>query len=93
MRVRVQFTAQLRTAIGRSSDELELPDGSSVTALIESLAARFTEARPHLLTADGQPHRSLLVVVNDAAVTAASATEGRLRDGDTVTLMPPIAGG
>ena len=93
MKVRVQFTAQLRTAIGRSSDELELPDGSSVAALIESLAAMFAEARPHLLTADGQPHRSLLIVVNDAAVSAASAAEGRLCEGDAVTLMPPIAGG
>jgi MoaD family protein len=93
MKVRVQFTAQLRTAIGRSSDELELPEGSSVAALIESLAAMFAEAGPHLLTAGGQPHRSLLIVVNDSAVLSVNASQALLRPGDAVTLMPPIAGG
>jgi MoaD family protein len=93
MKVRVQLTAQLRTAIGRSSVELELPDGSSVAALIELLAEMFAEARPHLLTADGQPHRSLLVVVNDSAVLSLNADQALLRPGDAVTLMPPIAGG
>jgi molybdopterin synthase sulfur carrier subunit len=93
MRIRVQFTAQLRTAIGRPSLELELPEGSSVAELIESLAARFAEAKSHLLTADGQPHRSLLIVVNDAAVCSVNAVQTQLRPGDAVTLMPPIAGG
>jgi molybdopterin converting factor small subunit len=93
MKLRVQYTAQLRTAVGRAADEVELPDGSSLAALVHHLAEKLADAGPHLTTADGQIHRSLLVVVNDAAVTARDAATAYLREGDVVTLLPPIAGG
>jgi molybdopterin converting factor small subunit len=93
MRIRVQFTAQLRTAVGRTADEVELPDGSSLAVLVRHLAENLEGAGPHLVSADGQIHRSLLVVVNDSAVTVRDAAAAALRDGDAVTLLPPIAGG
>lgn len=93
MKVRVQYTAQLRTAVGRTADEVDLPNGSSLAVLVRHLAEKLDGAGPHLMSADGQIHRSLLVVVNDSAVTARDSATAALRDGDVVMLLPPIAGG
>lgn len=94
MKVRVQYTAQLRTAIGRSEEDAELPDGSTLTALLGHLAQRHNHvASHHLLTSTGRAQISLLVVVNDSAVAAHQLDSILLRAGDVVALLPPIAGG
>jgi molybdopterin converting factor small subunit len=46
-----------------------------------------------LLNEAGQAQSSLLMVVNDAAVSAREAASLPLKDGDVVLLLPPIAGG
>lgn len=93
MKLRVQYTAQLRTATGRPEEVVELPEGSSLAALLGHLAANLDGAASHLLSADGQAHRSLLIVVNDSAIASHHAAATLLRTGDVVTLLPPIAGG
>jgi molybdopterin converting factor small subunit len=94
MNVRVQYTAQLRTAIGRGEEEVALAEGSSLADLLAHLAGLHGEqVRPHLLGDDGQPRASLLVVRNGEAISAREAAMARLQPNDVVTLMPPIAGG
>jgi molybdopterin synthase sulfur carrier subunit len=94
MKLRVEYTAQLRTISGRPADEIELPAGSNVGELLQHLARRLGDgATPHLLTSEGSAPRSLLIVVNDQATPAHEAADRPLQPGDTVLLMPPIAGG
>jgi molybdopterin converting factor small subunit len=94
MKLRVEYTAQLRTAAGRLADEIELPTGSSVGELLRHLASHLGDgAAPHLLTSEGHAPRSLLIVINDKAAPAHEAAQRQLHPGDTVLLMPPIAGG
>jgi sulfur-carrier protein len=93
MRLRVEYTAQLRTVLGRSEEEIDLPEGSSLAELLVHLASVVCrEAAPHLLTAAGM-QSSLLVAVNKAAVPAREAGGVSIQAGDVVTLLPPIAGG
>ena len=94
MKLRVQYRAQMRTAAGRSEDEVELPEGSSLEALLGHLAERLgQETAAHLVTGDGDVHSSLLIVVNDSVVVPRAAAHTVLRDGDVLTFLPPIAGG
>jgi sulfur-carrier protein len=94
MKVRVQYTAQMRTAAGRSDEEVELEEGSSLRALLSHLAERLgPAAAAHLITAAGETQGSLLIVVNDSAVASRLSSTTVLRAGDVVTLLPPIAGG
>jgi molybdopterin converting factor small subunit len=93
MKLRVKYSAQLRTALQRAEDSLELPDGSALDVLLTHLAQADEAARPHLVGSAGQLHASLLIVVNDDAIPARDAGSCRLKDGDTVLLLPPIAGG
>jgi molybdopterin converting factor small subunit len=94
MRLRVQYTAQLRAVIGLAEEEVELPEGTSLGELVVRLAHELhREAAPHLLTAAGDVQPSLLVAVNQQAVSPREARTRRMAAGDTVTLMPPIGGG
>lgn len=94
MHVRVEFTGQLRTAIGQADDHVELPEEGTVAMLLDELAQRRgEEARPHLLNASSQMQPSLLVAINGTAFASRQAASIVLRDGDTVLLLPPIAGG
>ena len=93
MKVRVQFTGQLRTALGRAEEEVDLPEGSSVAELLKFLARELEGAAPHLLAGSGQLQHGLLTVINEIAVAAPQAAGVKLRSGDVLTLLPPIAGG
>jgi molybdopterin synthase sulfur carrier subunit len=94
MKLRVRYTAQMRTVVGRSEDEIELPEGSSLAHLLIHLAQQLGhEAHCHLLSGGGEAHCSLLIVVNDSAVASHQTSTTALHPGDVVTLLPPIAGG
>ena len=94
MKLRVQYSAQLRTAVGRPHDELDLPDGSSLAALLDHLASKLDEtAAGHLIAPGGHIRPSLLIVINDSAASVHTAASTVLRHGDNVLLLPPIAGG
>ena len=85
--------AQLRAAVGRTEEEVELRDGNSLAELLNQLANTHSAARSHFVTETGHARPSLLIVVNDAAVPAREATATALHSEDVVTLLPPIAGG
>ena len=94
MNVRVEFTGQLRTAIGQASDHVELPEGATVAVLLVQLEQWCGEAAsPHLFDSSGQVQPSLLVAINGSAYPSRQAAAVGLRDGDTIVLLPPIAGG
>lgn len=93
MKLRVKYTAQLRTAIDRAEEVVELPAESRVTELLAHLAGLHQAGQPHLQCASGDVPAGLLIVVNESAVSARDASSVRLNEGDVVTLLPPIAGG
>lgn len=93
MKLRVQYMAQLRTAAGCSEEVVELPDTARLSDLLHHLAMTYHDARSHFMTDTGQPRPSLLIVVNEAAVSAREAEATMLHPNDVVTLLPPIAGG
>jgi molybdopterin converting factor small subunit len=81
MRVTVYFYAWFRELTGCARLEEKLPDGSTVDTLLAKLMARF----PKL--ADAQ--RSALIAVG-------LEYQGRdcvLKEGDEVSLFPPVQGG
>lgn len=93
MKLRVKYSAQLRAALPRAEEEIELPAESRLSELLLHLADRHHSGRPHLVNESGEARASLLMVVNELAVSAADASTVRLCEGDIVWLLPPIAGG
>ncbi|MDE1177611.1 MAG: MoaD/ThiS family protein [Edaphobacter sp.] len=81
MRVTVLFFGVLKEEFGGESEEMELPEGSTVGDLLQRYAARAA-SRPKLL-------QSLAVAVNREYAGVADI----LQQGDEVALLPPVSGG
>jgi len=93
MKIHVQYTAQLRTAVGHAEELVDVADGASLAELLAHLAARQPDVGPHLVTNTGEIRPSLLMAVNGTAVPRNAAGAALLHEGDVVALLPPIAGG
>jgi molybdopterin converting factor subunit 1 len=81
MRVRVLYFAILKDVFGCEREELELPAGSSVGALLDVLRGRGVAA--------GDVWGSIAVAVNQEYAQASRVLSG----GDEVALLPPVSGG
>jgi molybdopterin converting factor small subunit len=82
---------QLRAAAGRAVEEVELPARATAGDLLRLLAERHAALKPLLVTPDGQVSRALLVVVGERQVRPGEPLNAR--EGETITLLPPIGGG
>src|SRR5437763_556324 len=81
MRVRVLFFGMLKDLVGKSVEDIDVPENSSVSdvlALYESLVPRLKESLP-----------SLAMAVNQLYV----GPDTPLKTGDELALLPPVSGG
>lgn len=67
--------------------------GESLAVLIADLDARHPGLRGRLITEAGSLHRFVNVYVNDEDVRFTGALDTALSDGDSVTILPAVAGG
>ncbi|MDG4767516.1 MoaD/ThiS family protein [Solwaraspora sp. WMMD406] len=67
--------------------------GDTLAALLDDLDARHSGLRGRLVTAEGTLHRFVNIYVNDEDVRFLGALDAKLSDGDTVTVLPAVAGG
>lgn len=94
IQVQVDYSGQLRTAAGCREATVELAEGTTLRGLLDRLAADAPPLGDHLFCQAGGVQPSLLLVVNGAAVPSGEAAERvALASGDSVSLMPPVAGG
>ena len=93
MKVTVQFTTQLKAAIGKADDTIELDDDATVRSLITELDQRYSQAfRQFAMDAKGNFLPSVFVCINDAQCTG-TVYDQILSDGDQVALVSAISGG
>jgi len=94
MKLCIQYSGPLRTAVGRAEEELNVAEELLLGDLLNDLVGRLgADAAAHLATAAGQAPAGLLIVVNGSAVVASEIHRVPLRCGDTIALLPAIAGG
>jgi len=67
--------------------------GDTLAALIDDLDGNHVGIKGRLITDDGGLHRFVNVYVNDEDVRFTGALDTVLKDGDTVTILPAVAGG
>jgi MoaD family protein len=67
--------------------------GDTLTDLLADLDSRHPGLRGRLVTEEGALHRFVNVYVNDEDVRFLGGLEAKLADGDTVTVLPAVAGG
>jgi len=92
IRVRVRAFGDLMSLLGDEST-IELEADPKVEDLIHELAEKVGSPRKDLLG----PHKvmgpDLVILLNGRNIKSLKELKTRLKDGDVVTLLPPVVGG
>jgi len=75
---------------GESAVEL---DPGTLGSLIDQLEGRFPALKGQMRTADGELHRFVNAYVNDEDARYLEQLDTKVGEGDTVSLLPSVAGG
>ena len=91
MPVKVIIPTPLRAYAGKQ-ESVEVQAGTVGEAL-SALTGKFAELKKHLYSDDGRLRSFVNVYVNDEDIRYLQKDETRLKEGDTVSIVPSIAGG
>jgi adenylyltransferase/sulfurtransferase len=91
MPVKVLIPTPLR-AYTSKQDSVDLK-ASTVGEALTALTAQFGDLRKHLYNEDGKLRSFVNVYVNDEDIRYLQKDKTQLNDGDTVSIVPSIAGG
>lgn len=67
--------------------------GTTIAELVADIAQRFPEFKAKVLADDGQLHRFINVYANDEDIRYLQGLDTKVADGDTVSILPAVAGG
>ena len=88
---RVKLPTILRSHAG-GEKQVEV-DGTTLREVLSDLEARYPGITSTVLTEDGALHRFVNVYLNDEDVRFLGGLTTPVKDGDTVTVLPAVAGG
>ena len=91
MSIEVRIPAVLRTHTG--GEKKVTGSGGTLRELLEDLETQHEGLKPALLNDAGRLHRFLNVYLNDEDVRFLDGMETPVADGDTVSILPAVAGG
>ena len=91
MAVKVMIPTPLRAYAGKN-ESVEIP-ATTVGEALKGLTDKYADLKKHLYSDDGRLRSFVNVYVNDEDVRYAQKDQTPLRDGDTVSIVPSIAGG
>ena len=91
MTIEVKIPTILRTYTG--GEKIVEAKGDTLAALLDDLDANHPGIRGRLITDDGSLHRFVNVYVNDEDVRFTGSLQTPVNEGDTVTILPAVAGG
>ena len=90
MTVEVKVTANLQKMVGgKRSVEAE---GGSVRELLDDLDRRYPGFKGQIVT-DGQIQRFVNIYLNDEDIRFLERLDTPLKEGDTLSILPALAGG
>jgi molybdopterin synthase sulfur carrier subunit len=68
-------------------------DPGTISGIVDQLEGRFPGLKGQLLTDGGELHRFVNVYVNDEDARYLDKLDTKVSEGDTVSLLPSVAGG
>ena len=91
MAIEVRIPTILRTYTG--GEKAVEGSGATLSALISDLDSRHSGLQGRLITDDGGLNRFVNIYVNDEDVRFSGGLDTEISDGDSVTILPAVAGG
>jgi sulfur-carrier protein len=91
----MSVTVKLPTILRKhAAGEAKVPaDGATLSDVLSDLESRYPGITKNVLSEDGGLHRFINVYVNDEDVRYLGSLETALKEGDTVSILPAVAGG
>ena len=91
MSVKVMIPTPLRVYAGKR-DSADV-SAATVGEALSGLTTQFAELRKHLYTEDGKLRAFVNVYLNDEDIRYLAKENTPTKDGDTISIIPSIAGG
>ncbi len=91
MSITVQLPTALRPYVDRQA-AVSL-EGKTVADVLDRLTVRYSALKPHLMGPDGNLRSFVNVYLNDSDVRDLQGGQTPVKDGDTLLIVPAIAGG
>jgi sulfur-carrier protein len=88
-------TVKLPTILRKHADgEAKVSaEGSTLAEVLKDLESRYPGITKNVIAAEGGLHRFINVYLNDEDVRYLGSLETEVNDGDTVSILPAVAGG
>ena len=91
MSVQVKLPTILRKHAG--GEPKVTADGATLREVLQDLEAKYPGVTKNVLADDGGLHRFINVYLNDEDVRYLGSLETQVDEGDTVSILPAVAGG
>jgi sulfur-carrier protein len=88
---KVKIPPVLRPSVG-GEKEIDA-DGASVGEVLQSLASAHPQTQSQLFSSEGELNRYVNVYLNDEDVRVLEGLETSVGEGDTLVILPAMAGG
>lgn len=92
MSVTIHIPTPLRPFVG-NQDSLKLEGVNSVDALVKQLVGNHPDLKKYLLDDQGKIRNFVNLYLNDEDIRYISGGATPIKDGDTLSIVPSIAGG
>lgn len=92
LKIQTKYYAVLRERLGKSSEEFDLPEGSSILDFLEKLRETYGRVLADLFEGGGL-RAGFALALNGENLDRSLWASTRLKEGDVVVVLPPIAGG
>ena len=91
MHITVQFLGQARQVSPSDRTVVEAAEGASVDDLVPTLLSEAGDRLRTVLAEENRLRRSVMAILRDETIDP--SRNGLLRDGDEISLLPPMSGG
>jgi sulfur-carrier protein len=88
---KVKIPPVLRPSVGGEKEITA--DGGSVGEVLQSLASAHPQTQTQLFSSEGELNRYVNVYLNDEDVRVLDGLGTKVADGDTLVILPAMAGG
>ena len=94
MKVEVKFFTSLREITGKKVDEIQLQNTITVDELLILLSEKYGKNfREYIYNKKGDVQEFLSFLVNGKNINVLQGFDTKLKQGDTVAILPPVGGG
>ena len=91
MPVAIRIPTLLRRHVNNQSSITA--DGSTLREVLDNVGQTYPELRAQLVTENGDLHKFLNVYLNDDDVRYLGKLDTAVKEGDSITVLPAVAGG